>query len=160
MLCRTFQQPAVCALLTLTIALLACKKGDSETSSSDDKESSGEQAEENTGPLLTKPVDDISDEDLKAAIPKLGWTYGMSSTSKSGPNTIILVTGTQGEGDERRNLRLMVKKYDEGDVKEKVSWLEDNEAHELGQHALLVASVSKEPKSAGEEVLAKLRGKK
>jgi hypothetical protein len=86
------------SLIGLTLATTpACKKGGGEGGAAG--ASSG--AATTKGPLLTKPFDQVTKDDLSAAITGLGWKPGQSSNSSSGPKSNIMVTAKK-DGDTRQ----------------------------------------------------------
>jgi hypothetical protein len=97
---RTVQLISLVSLLGLSLAILpACKKGGEGGAAGASSGSTG--AAPAKGPLLTKPFDQVTKDDLSAAITGLGWKPGQSSNSSSGPKSNIMVTGKK-DGDTRQ----------------------------------------------------------
>lgn len=141
----------------VALALLACKKGN------EDGEPAGK-----SGPVFTKPLAELTQDDVGGACAKVGWSNSGVTSSSSGNYSNIMASCTKEspdgtpspDGKKRLRMRIAVYKEPADGIEQRKKQLDgENGAYEVqGSHVLAVVLYDK-PKDEAVKVLKTLLGK-
>ena len=112
---------------------------------------------ESAKPLVTKPYDQLTKDDLNAAITGLGWTPGQSSNSQSGGYSNIMVTAKKATPEPQLTVAVFKVPADKL-AADKVSRATEYAIDVQGNTILAVKYYPKDP-AASAKTLSRLLGK-